>query len=921
VTSCPLPELPALLRPAADAVRDVCAPLPDWRLLPPERQQALLHAATFSPWLAQCLLHDPGPLLDAAQPGWRGHLFTPATDGDEGAFMAALRRARRAEMARIALGDLAGWNTLDATLTALTSLAENALTTAHAWLWPRSLAQHGAPRAKDGSEQTLVVLGMGKLGGGELNFSSDIDLIYAYPQDGQCDGARALDNSEFFLRHCRKLSALLAERTADGFVFRVDTRLRPFGAAGALALSADAMEDYYQTHGREWERYALIKARPVAGDTAAGETLLSRLQPFIYRRYLDFGVLESLRELKSMIEAEVARRDLRDNVKLGPGGIREIEFIAQALQLARGGQEPALRQRATRPVLATLASLGLLPSEAALELTRDYEYLRRLENRIQMQEDAQTHVLPTDDAARQRLALSMGHADWDDLLSEINACRARVQARFELLLARPRAATAPEPATAATAFADAEVVAVQLAAFNDSSAVRAMSAEARVRLDRLLPSLVATAATAEGDAHETLQRLLRLAEAVARRSAYLALLNEHPQALDLLARLMAASPWIAAHLTRHPVLLDELLDARVLLAPLDQPGLAQQLTARLSRLPPDDLEAQMEALRLFKHAQVLRIAAADILGVLPLMRVSDHLTALAEVLLQAVHDLAFAALSARHGRPQGGLAVIGYGKLGSWELGYGSDLDLVFLHNAGEGETAGAHPVENAVFFARLAQRIIHLLSTQTASGALYETDTRLRPSGRAGLLVSSLAAFAQYQQSEAWTWEHQALIRARPVAGDAGTAAVFENVRAGVLTHPRDPATLRAEVCAMRQKMRAELDKPAPGQFHLKQGPGGLVDLEFLMQYLTLLHAPVLASWRHPRSNARLLETALASGVLPETEVRALATAWRALRGRQHRLKLAGGGAHIADTELAAERRLIHAAWRAQLHCAETAA
>jgi [glutamine synthetase] adenylyltransferase / [glutamine synthetase]-adenylyl-L-tyrosine phosphorylase len=861
----------------------------------------------------------------------------PAAGGLE----VALRRVRRREMVRIAWRDLAGWAPLEETLGELTDLAEACLEAALRRLDAAQREKVGSPRSRGGEPQSLVVIGMGKLGARELNFSSDIDLIFAYPEEGQTDGARPLSNEEYFARLGRALIQALNTTTSEGFVFRVDMRLRPYGDSGPLAMSFDAMEDYYQVQGREWERYAMIKARPVAGERAAGERLLRRLRPFVYRRYLDYSAFESLRDMKALISREVRRKGLEANIKLGPGGIREIEFIGQAFQLIRGGREPEMQERGILAVLRQLGAKRHLPGYVTRGLSDAYVFLRRVENRLQAHADRQTHVLPTGDRERLALAHAMGAADWVAFTRELERHRRLVQEHFEQVFRAPQADDGAgaqdlhsvwrdsledaqaEVILAEAGFEDPSEALRLLTQLRDSQASRA-SRRGRERLDRLMPLLLGAAGRADHPT-ATLLRSVRVIEAIAGRSAYVALLVENPMALSQLVKLCAASPWIAGLLARHPALLDELLDPRTLYTPLGRERLEQELRGQLGQVPPDDLEQQMEVLRHFRQSNVLRVAAADVAEVMPLMVVSDHLTEIAEVVLGQVLELAWQHLVRRYGRPrcrmegqvhEPGFAIVAYGKLGGIELGYGSDLDLVFLHDS-DGEeqaTDGPKPVDNAVFFARLGQRIIHILSTQTPAGVLYEVDTRLRPSGASGLLVSSLAAFAEYQRAEAWTWEHQALVRARVVAGEPRLAHAFEGLRREVLSRPRDPEVLRREVREMRERMRAELGSRGTGWFDIKQDRGGIADIEFMVQYGVL-------SWAHGHpellrytDNIRQLEGLSQAGLMSAEEAGLLADAYRAFRAGIHRLTLQNEPARVTDAEFAEYRDAVARLWRERM-------
>jgi len=846
-----------------------------------------------------------------------------------------LRRFRQREMVRIAWRDLAGRAGLSETLEDLSALADVCVDGALEWLHRDHTVVWGTPTDADGNPLRLVVFGMGKLGGRELNFSSDIDLIFCYPGEGETQGGRrSVTHQEFFVRLGQRLIHALDRTTADGFVFRVDMRLRPFGEAAALAISFDAMEEYYQTHGREWERYALIKARPVAGDLAAGERLLAALRPFVYRRYVDYGAFESLRDMKALIEQEVRRKGMAHNVKLGAGGIREVEFIGQAFQLIRGGRDPGLQQRSILPVLDTVRERQLLPGYVVDELVEAYALLRNVENRIQMVGDEQRHTLPEGAEERARLAFALGYADWATFDEALSACRRRVHEHFEQVFAAPQnqaSAQGSEDLAALWVGAlderQAEAVlenrgyqvtadALRLITLTrDSHALRNLSERGHGRLDRLMPLLIA-AVGQRREPDRTLQHVLRLVEAIARRTAYLALLVENPMALSQLVQLCSASPWIAALLTRHPVLLDELLDPRSLYYPPRRDAMREELAGRLAGVQPDDEEQQLEVLRQFKQANTLRVAAADIAEAVPLMVVSDHLTELAETILAASIQLAWRHLAARHGSPVvpgagSGFAIVGYGKLGGIELGYGSDLDLVFLHAGEPGEnTAGPRPVANAVFYTRLAQRLIHVLTAHTPSGVLYEVDTRLRPSGASGLLVSALPAFAEYQLSQAWTWEHQALVRARVVAGDPAVAQAFEAVRREVLGKERDLDVLRREVREMRERMRSELSRSAGREFDLKQGAGGIADIEFVVQYGVLAWAHRFPDLLEFTDNIRQIDALARNGLVSADEATLLADAYRAYRARVHRLTLRDLPALAPADEFTAQRAGVQRVW-----------
>lgn len=918
----------------------------------PDFQSVLLRVWAGSDFVATSCAQTPQLLLDLLDSGdlladyaaeelaHKLHVVC-AQAADEAALGAVLRKLRRREMLRIAWRDLAGWADLAETSRDLSALASACVDAALARLdvWQRQ--QWGMPRGADGQPQSLVVLGMGKLGAGELNFSSDIDLIFAYSEEGELRG-RDHTHEEYFIQLGQRLIRAISAPTAEGQVFRIDMRLRPYGDSGPLAMGFQAMEAYYQHQGRDWERYALIKASVVAGDRSAGAALLETLRPFIYRRYLDYGTFAALRDMKRLISRELERKGLADNIKLGPGGIREIEFIGQAFQLIRGGRETDLQERAILTVLARLAARNHLPDYVSRDLSAAYVFLRRLENRLQAFHDDQTHDLPTDTVIQTRIALAMGYADWPALRRSLDKRRHLVQEHFEQVFAAPQATQAADalPSTdldavwrgvltaapaasvlTATGLDDAEEALRLLTRLREGFAYRSLSATGREAMDRLLPLLLGAVATTDSPTL-TLQRVIGLLEAVAGRSAYLALLVENPMALSQLVQLCAASPWLARQLTRHPILLDELLDPRSLYAPLDRAALRRELHGLMQALPAGDLEQAMEILRWFKQTNVLSVAAADVTGALPLMAVSDHLTEIAETVVAATLELSWEHLQSRHGKPRyrcgtticdAGFIIIAYGKLGGMELGYGSDLDLVFLHDGkgGEQRSSGPKSVANAVFFARLGQRIIHILNSHTPSGVLYDVDMRLRPSGDSGMLVTSLDAFAGYQRVEAWTWEHQALVRARVIAGDATLAREFDAIRTEILARPRDPVALRTAVCDMRERMRVELASASGARFDLKQDRGGIADIEFMVQYGVLAWAGKYPELLAYTDNIRLLEGFAGAGLMPADDARLLADAYRAYRARLHRLTLQEEPVFVAPGEFRDCRAGVTRIWQ----------
>ena len=933
-------SLPAPLQPAVRNAWESFRERSGDAALPEEILASIPKVWAISPFIAgHCArrpellreLADSGRLARANEESEYADLLGAALTGvdTESGLMSVLRRFRNREMVRIAWRDIAGWAPLNETLMDASRLAESCLQAALNVLFQQARESRGTPVNSRGEAQNLVVLGMGKLGAWELNFSSDIDLIFAYRDDGELDDRKQTSYSEFYTKLARKLVTALDAMTDDGFVFRVDTRLRPFGDSWPLVMNFDAMEAYYQSQAREWERYAMVKVRTLAGDFAAGLELEEFLRPFVYRRYLDYRALGELRELKRKITLELARQDRQENVKLGPGGIREIEFIGQAFQLIRGGQEKNLRERRIQVVLERLRELGLMPAESVQTLQDAYAYLRTVENRLQQYDDRQTHDLPADPAARLAIAFALGHPDWESFKAELDAVRQRVHAIFLEVIAAGQSEDDTPPhlqgddervalALGELGFGDTRAALERLKTFRKSGPIRKLTLRGETELNRVLPELIRATARAEMPV-TTLERVLAVIEAIASRNVYLTLLAENPQAREQLVKLAAASPWISHAIASHPLLLDELLDPRSLYKPLTRDALRRELARKLDGIDVDDPEPLMIALRQFKQANVLLVAAADISGAIPLMVVSDYLSYIAETLVNGVTRGAWRMTAKRHGVPPGarpdqpdGFGVIAYGKLGGLELGYGSDLDLVFLYDGdGLAATDGDKPVTAAEFFARIGKRIIHLLTTNTPAGVLYETDLRLRPSGSSGLLVSSLEAFATYQMREAWTWEQQALVKARFIAGDPTIGTAFAAIRRDSLCRARDPEPLRREVREMREKMREALGAKEPGTLDLKQDLGGIVDIEFLVQFgvLSRAHAhPELTAWTDV---VRLLASLTASGFLGADDADFLKQAYCGYRDRVHRAALQEIPARLPDGEYQEARARVRQIWR----------
>ncbi|WP_340614058.1 bifunctional [glutamate--ammonia ligase]-adenylyl-L-tyrosine phosphorylase/[glutamate--ammonia-ligase] adenylyltransferase [Xenorhabdus thailandensis] len=859
---------------------------------------------------------------------------------DEHGLMRCLRLFRHRILVRIAWSQALQSSTTEQTLQQLSMLAETLIIAARDWLYLRCCQDWGTPANRDGVVQPLLILGMGKLGGGELNFSSDIDLIFAYPENGVTQGGRReMDNSQFFTRLGQKLIKALDQKTVDGFVYRVDMRLRPFGDSGPLVFSFPALEDYYQEQGRDWERYALVKARILGNDEQVYcQELRQMLRPFVFRRYIDFSAIQSLRNMKGMIEREVRRRGLKDNIKLGAGGIREIEFITQVFQLIRGGREPSLQSRSLLPTLQAIDDLALLPTKQLKQLEESYLFLRRLENLLQSIRDQQTQTLPDNELDRARLSWGMNFANWDDLMAETERKMSAVRSIFRQLIGdeveehSEESGHIPFKSLWQEVLNTDELIALiphldkekaqkmldVMALFRQDVSKRTIGPRGRDVLDQLMPRLLAKIAVRE-DADTVLARITSLLLSIVSRTTYLELILESEQVMIHVIRLCAASPMIASQLARHPLLLDELLDPKSLYQPLPMDAYRDELYQYLLRLPEDDEEQLLEALRQFKQAQLLRIAAEDIAGVLPVMKVSDHLTYLAEAIIEAVVQLAWNQMVKRYGAPahlsqrQGlGFAIIGYGKLGGWELGYGSDLDLVFLLDCPMGMmTDGARSIEARQFYLRLAQRILHLFSTRTVSGVLYDVDARLRPSGESGMLVSTLEAFDDYQKNEAWTWEHQALVRARMVFGDEKMRRDFERIRRETLCLPRDPDLLRQQVREMREKMHRHLGSHRQDQFDIKADPGGITDIEFIAQYQVLRYAPENARLTRWSDNVRIFELMAQHNIMDEQEAMALTQAYITMRDELHHLALQALSSQVSVGHFSQQQALVHDSWQ----------
>ncbi|WP_119393450.1 bifunctional [glutamate--ammonia ligase]-adenylyl-L-tyrosine phosphorylase/[glutamate--ammonia-ligase] adenylyltransferase [Salinibius halmophilus] len=872
------------------------------------------------------------------------NLQVQVAEGSEADVMSALRRWRNLAIAEVIYNDVNRFYSTEQTTRRVTEIADTAIQLAEAYSYAQMLARYGEPQLCPYSNQPqrLVVIGMGKLGAWELNLSSDIDLIFAYSCEGECSGEKQLSHQEFFTRQGRLLIKLLDQSTPDGFVFRTDMRLRPWGQSGPLATPLSFLEKYYQDQGRDWERFAMIKSRAITGSEALQQQIRHTLRAFSFRRYVDFRVMDSLRDMKRMISNEVRRQANQSNIKLGEGGIREIEFIVQAIQLIRGGQDTNLQDVAIYQLFDTLKSGEYLPIEVVDELRDCYCLLRDTEHLLQGMDDKQTQLLPADESARQRLAYAAGYESEQAWLQAIDHARQRVRFHFEQFIA-DEAPTSPKheqyvkywQTLAAEHLPEPEIaeqLTPLLTEFNELRDVQRLTGEARERLDTFMPVLIAQLVQLQEIA-TAWQRISPIIQAILRRSVYLALLNENPVAIRQLVKLVVLSPWIAKQLQETPFLLDELTDPAHLYRLPRKAELMDELRQLLIRLPEDDPEQLMDVLRQFKRARVLRAAACEVTEALPLMKISDYLTWLAETILAHVIDLAWQQLTIKHGRPQNeegelcdpGFAIVAYGKLGGIELSYESDLDLVFMHNGAANKmTEGPKQVDTNVFFTRLGQRIIQLLATLTPAGMLYEVDMRLRPSGNSGLLVTTLTGFEKYQRNEAWTWEHQALSRARYVAGDLTVRERYEAIRHAVLAVPREAEKLREQVIEMRDKMRKHLASPVEQVeknqvFHIKHDPGGIVDLEFVVQYAVLALSANYPQVTQYSDNMRIIDTLRDIGYLSLAEADAAQNAYLALRGATHRCLL-----HLRETKLTDSleiealteaRAAVTALWQSIMH------
>ena len=895
------------------------------------KEDELKYVFMCSNFVSKTLIKEPEMLLDLVQSGdllrnyqrerYNTKLRELDPEEDEKVLAKKIRLIRRREMVRIAWRDITGASDPVNTMKELSFFAEACIDKSVELFYNIYARRYGTPiGAKTNLPQQLVVIGLGKLGGEELNFSSDVDLMFSYPEPGSTYSK--ISNDEFFSRVVRKVIRFLSEPTDYGFVFRVDTRLRPFGRSGAIVMGFDAIEDYYQSYGREWERYALVKARVVGGDRKRGEELLSRLKPFVYRRYLDYTVFESLREMKQKIMEEAAQLSILDNIKMGPGGIREIEFFVQVFQLTRGGIEPELQVQSLLGAMDILKKKSYVPEEVCTRLTEAYMFLRKLENRIQEYEDLQNHSIPSDPIQRLRLAVGMGCESWEELYEQLLEHTSYVHGQFEQLLAPKHGLkTGSDPLyfvldkdegeikklLSDAGFSDAQDIARVILDLKSFPSLRAITPKTMDMLKRLIATILRKLVKEE-KAKEILLRLNALIKNIMFRANYLSLMLENPTVIEHLIKLAKESSWIISFVSRFPVLLDELIDPRNLYSPPARSDLEKDMNYRLGIADPEDVESQMIQLSLLRHTNTLRVAASDIAGIISVREVSSYLTDIAEVVLEASMKLAWKNcqrkpsmknISIREGE---GFCIIGYGKLGGRELSYSSDLDLIFLHC---GKTA-----DQIAFYTKVAQQIIYLLTTHTMMGKAYEVDTRLRPDGSSGVLAVNVESFREYQMKRAWTWEHQALLRARPICGDNKIKEEFEKIRHDALTKKRDKGLLFKDVWDMRQKVISQLSKRTPGLFHLKNDPGGVIDIEFIIQFLTLLNAPSHPELLRWRSHMHFLDELERLNLVEKEDASVLRSAYIQMRHTIHRLSLQETKLVVEESQFKDTRKKVLDIW-----------
>lgn len=854
---------------------------------------------------------------------------------NEVALAQILRRFRVEKHVELACRDVLGQTSVRRLLRSISELAMACLDVTYYYVYDLLSQRYGVPLSTVGRQQHLSIFGMGKLGGGELNFSSDIDLVMAYPHKGQTQGNergdKVIDNELFFHRLAQKLIHLLDKYDENGFVYRVDMRLKPFGSVGTLCTTFDAMKRYYLQHGRNWERYALVKMRAVAGDTVAGNILVEELAPFVYQRHVDYEAVSSIEEMKSKIIANSHEKTLRDNLKLGQGGIREIEFLVQTFQMMYGGRMTELRGQSILNALRALKEKELLTEKVVNMLRANYLRLRKIENAIQYYNDQQTHDLPNTAEPRAALLAALGVTEWLTLIDEVNRLRFEVFQLFKRIFATQdgEATSLDERKFSEEYWLDliyqtditreaAETIAADFVAFYRRMKRHDLGDRYLIRLNWILPQIIA-ALDGEENPVKIAKHMLKLLEAIADESVYLSLLVEHPSVLKKIMHLFMHSTWMTRFLCEHPRVIDELIHEN---HEETDPN-AQQIGAELKEAIAQSLDGESVVNKLmnFKNAMMFRTASADMQGKIRLMHVSDQLTWTAEAIIKAVLMQCQTEMAARYGRPtyQVGetkkiaeFGVIAYGKLGGLEMGYGSDLDLVFLHSSsGKNQvTNGDRSIANDVYFTRLVGKFNNYMTSLTANGKLYEVDVRLRPSGQSGLLVHSLLAFQQYQKKQAWTWEHQALVRARFVAGGRVVKRGFIKIRQLILSQPRDEKKLRESVLKMRKKMHKSYKKPEAGWVHVKHERGGVTDIEFIVQYLLLKHTKEHQHLIRCSDNMRQLAALELFGLLRSADASELRGAYRQFRYWIHRQQLLGQRAIAPEKQFERQMNDVKRIW-----------
>lgn len=921
-------------------------PFPD----DPHFLEHLVYVVACSEFIADALLKEPHLLtllsgLQKLPSSIKSIEQQLAKANNEEEFKQTLRILRRQELVKIAWFDLLQKSDLNTTILALSNLADTLIQQTAKYYFQILKKRLGTPVDQQGEEQEMLVIAVGKLGGKELNFSSDVDLIFVYPEVFEFQNIirQQINEDIFYSQLGQQVIKAISDVTIDGFAFRVDMRLRPFGEAGPLVMSLSALEDYYQQHGREWERYALIKARVISGSPKNSKQLMAMLRPFVYRRYIDYSVFDSLREMKGLIELEVKKRQLEENIKQGWGGIRQVEFIGQVFQLVRGGREPIFQQREILTVLEVLKSHKMIETQDLESLKAAYIFLRNLEHRLQMAHDQQVQILPKDTLEKSRLAFSMGYEGWETFYQALTEHRKRVSELFNRVTAGPISeplfeepvkkslsslwdgSIAKEEAIqrlSGLGFHHGDEAYDMICEFHGQRNQEIFSRRGRERLAKLIPTIIKVSGYASKP-EVALSCLFSMLKSIGKRSSYLALLVENTPMVELLSKLSVASPWIAQQISQFPDLLDELLDARRLYQPKSRAEFQEELSNQLRWIDEDDLEHQMECLRQFKLSNTIRVAAVDVMGKLPIKRVSDYLTEIAEVVLTEVVQIAWNQLVKRYGYPKSPtgidktceFAIIAYGKLGGIELSYSSDIDLVFLHHPPEqGDDNEDRQLSNEEFYIRLGQRVYHMITAVTLSGPLYALDMRLRPMGDSGLLVSSMNAFAEYQRNDAWTWEHQALVRSRFITGSDSLRQKFTSLRREILGRKRDLTILKQDIIHMRQRIMESKPSKSKDVFSLKVDTGGIGDIEFIVQFLVLSQASNYPILLEHTDNLRLLNDLAACGILESKQAMLLQEAYLLYRQEVHRLALLDKEPISSDNKFDATRHEVQTIWKAIL-------